>query len=459
MFYEPKDFGPRAGDGARCALPDATNWAETAKSVALDVAIFSKSIDPDDETAITGLGHEFVVAPDAFDATFRAAATPPPEARWNEGLGFLDPAAARSGAWTVRVVGDFVYLACQRYLRHDPDAPHLLGRDSRLQTNHMEQVTFRVPSDVWQHHAAEIASHAAEWLIQTGPIRKRLVAGNPPQPGVDMKLASTPAWTAEGPVDFAKFPAGLGMPSVILHTRLLPHSNAAPLPALLASLTPDQLRWASFAVGYRVRFPGVSFQLFDQSRLRFADPDDPPGDAAYVTARARLMASTDVHNTSAYDLMPAVVDRVVGPRGRSADGATLRDRMVDFRTGFSRDLSAWTFDDLNQILRAFDTGMDVLASLGNDTAWLTDKYMGFMQSAVTTLGEPLPQLLARMSWLEFAPGFLSNLPGHSSRMVEPVLDALRQLRDYDVSAFDRITARMTQQDQSRPIFWRHLVNA
>ncbi|MDJ0826891.1 MAG: hypothetical protein QNJ16_15445 [Rhodobacter sp.] len=447
--------------------PDTDEVCRTSDSakngvpIDVDVAIFSKSVAPSAPDVTVGAPLGFVAEPKPFPPEFRTAATPPSATVQTAGLTTIDPEHQQAGAWTVRVIKDHAYLACLRHRKNGTNVPFIIDATPDRQAHFVEQITFRIPIKPWTKSAAAIAASAQIFLQQAGDLRKRMAGEGSRRLQAGLDAEAVEPMASDGGVDLASFDLSLGAPSVILHSGLIAHaaqSNVGVLPAALAQLTPTQLRWASVAYGFKCRFAGVSLQVFDEGRLSFAPEADPQAELRYCEARKRIFEDRGLREGKLRDMLFAILQSGAVQLEDDLVPDNLATVLFSFQAGRVKDLSAWSWPHQQSAIRWIEALMDVEVSRGEVTTWVEAIYSALLLSSMETTPGHLPQMLRFISHLEFGANILANLYSHQRRSVfGRLVVLLKDLRVDDPASFERLMARMTSKDTTRPIFWEAVV--
>lgn len=437
-------------------------------SLTHDIAVFGRrSVDPDFRTD-AGLPLKIQLQPQNFDETFQNLALPSPKARATAGLGQLETGA---DGWIVRRVADFTYVIC---LRHVQVGAHGYRSDlpAEAQINHVEQITARYPSDVWAKYAPVLSNDLETWIHSNRKVDRlhtigvhwseraprlcsRLHHGNDePANVVHMHKGNDASWVKG--LDFSR-----GAPSRIVRSDLVIGRSNTPFSALMRCLTAKQRASASLAMGFKLRFPGVSLQLMNErffGHIALHDRDAmlareilfsrPPASAQHWLDTINWIAkSAWLANESQLDLSP-----------HSFEIAQHFLKRFTRRFG-NEQLALLSTSDLKAVLILLDLATDLRLGWGAGVQELQAIHRDVIETLMCSPAWLETDVVRIMSQLEFTPAIIAGtLTGKNTAAVQIGLDWLGKLRQSDPSLYRSITERMVSARPDFSMTWDEYVS-
>lgn len=437
-------------------------------SLTHDIAVFGRrSVDPDIRTD-AGLPLKIQLQPHNFDETFQNLALPSPKVRATAGLGQLETGA---DGWIVRRVADFTYVICLRHV--EVGAPgYRSDLPAEAQINHVEQITARYPSDLWARYAPVFANDLETWIQNNSKVARLNTIGvhwseraprlssrlldssDEPANVLHLDTCRDAGWVKN--LDFSR-----GAPSRIVRRDLVIQGSNAPFSAFMRCLTEKQRASASLAMGFKIRFPGVSLQLMNERHFGHIALHD--RDA--VLAREGLFYRAPASAQHWLDTMNWIVksewlanERQLALSPHSLEIAQHFVKRFNRRFG-NEQLALLSTSDLKAVLILLDLATDLRLGWNVGVQELQAIHRDVIEVLMCSPAWLEDDVVRIMSQLEFTPSIIAGvLTGKNAAAVQMGLNWLGKLRQSDPSLYKSMTERMVSARPDFSMTWDEYVS-
>lgn len=414
-----------------------------------EFAIFSKVRCSHRPGQRVGFPLGFVHRPEDFPREFERIATPSAATQRTLGLNALLPEGlSAQGAWVIKPKAEFVYLVNTRQMAPG-GAPILANAKTRDQEVHVEQVTVRFEKRDWVRFAPDLFLQTLS-RISAFPAWGTDTSNIDTSPMGPLELTEVPLLPAFDDWSISNF--------VIDDAFLKCESSLHPLATLLGNMPPEELERQVVAYGWRTRLAAATIQVYPSSVLCL--PDRKSGSRGYLLEKRRAELRTRERETPTIDAgaVFSIAAKYLSDSGESAFTRECLERLSNelgqLAPGKYLDIPLQDLRTMNEIARLLDFAFDLTLFNRRVNAGIFNLAVRFINGLFRHEARLPNGFFELLSWMEFAPSFLSGLQ-HSKdhRAIRSMLGHIALLREEDPDAFLRLTAKMDMPDEDHVFPW------